>query len=40
MEMIALLGLCLLTYAIIDRQHASMRRMMRARIRNDERRRR
>ncbi len=38
MEMVLLLGLCLLTYAIIDRQHASMRRVMKARIRNDERR--
>lgn len=36
MEMLVLLGLGLLTYAIIERQHASMRRIMRARVKTDE----
>ena len=34
--MLVLLGLGLLTYAIIERQHASMRRIMRARVKTDE----
>ena len=36
MEMLVLLGLGLLTYAIIERQHAAMRRIMKARIKTNE----
>lgn len=38
MEMVFLLGLCILTVAFINQQHESMRRMMAARVRRDERR--
>ncbi len=36
MEMLVIVGLGLLTYAVIDRQHAAMRRIMKARIKQDE----
>lgn len=38
MEMLLLLGLCILTFAFIDRQHAVMRRVLKARIEDNERR--
>ncbi len=38
MEMLLLVGICILTVAFISRQHASMQRLVRARIKNDERR--
>lgn len=38
MEMVLLVGVCILTVAFISRQHASMQRLLRARIENDERR--
>jgi len=38
MEMLALLGLCIVTVAIINSQHESMRRMTEARVQRDERR--
>ncbi len=38
MEMVLLVGICILTVAIISRQHASMQRLVRARARNNERR--
>ncbi len=38
MEMLVLLGLGLITLAVIDRQHAAMRRMMKARIKTNEKR--
>ena len=38
MEMILLVGLCILTSAIINRQYASMRRMSRISVRPNERR--
>ncbi len=38
MEMLVLLGLGLVTLAVIDRQHAAMRRMMKARIKTNEKR--
>ncbi|MDJ0748172.1 MAG: hypothetical protein QNJ11_01745 [Woeseiaceae bacterium] len=36
MEMLVLLGLALLSYALIERQHGAMRRIMRARVEADE----
>ncbi len=38
MEMILLLGLCIITGAFIDRQYAAMRRLSRVRVENNERR--
>lgn len=38
MEMILLVSLCIITGAIIDRQHASMRRLIRVRVKDNERR--
>ena len=38
MEIIFLLGLSMLAVAFIDRQHAAMRRVLKARIKDDERR--
>ena len=38
MEMLALVGLCILTVAVINWQHESMRRMTEARVQRDERR--
>ncbi len=38
MEMLILLGFCMLTYALIARQHAAMRRLMKARVKADDRR--
>ncbi len=38
MEMVLLVGICILTVAFISRQHASMQRLMRARVKNNERR--
>ncbi len=37
MEMIVLVGLCILTVALIQREHAAMRRTRRARVESDER---
>ena len=36
MEMLVIVGLGLLAYAIVERQHATMRHIMKARIRADE----
>ena len=38
MEMILLVGLCIITGAFIDRLYASMRRMVRVRVEGHERR--
>ena len=38
LEMVLLVGACILTVAFISRQHASMQRMVRARIEHNERR--
>ncbi len=38
MEMLVILGLSLVTYAIIAHQHTAMRRIMKARVQADERR--
>jgi hypothetical protein len=38
MEMILLLGLCIITGTLIERHHAGMRRMLRARVTDNERR--
>ena len=38
MEMLVLVGLCIITYAIIGRQHSAMRRV-KARIKDNEQRR-
>lgn len=38
MEMLVLLGLGLVTLAFIDRQHAAMRRTMKARVKANEKR--
>ena len=35
MEMVILVGLCILTVALIERQNASMRRMKRVRVERD-----
>lgn len=37
MEILALISLCIITVAYIQRQHASMRRLQRVRIEKDER---
>ncbi len=36
MEMLVIIGLGLLAYGIVERQHATMRRIMKARIQSDE----
>ncbi len=36
MEMLVILGLGLLTYAIVEQRHASMRRIMKARVKTNE----
>ena len=38
MEILVLVGFGLLAFAFIDRQHAAMRRMLKARIKENERR--
>lgn len=38
MEMILLVSLCIITGVLISRQHASMRRIIRVRVEDDERR--
>ena len=38
MEMVLVIGLCIVAVAIIERQHASMRRMVRLRVDRDDRR--
>lgn len=37
MEMLVLVSVCILTVAVIQRQHATMRRLQRLRIKTDER---
>jgi hypothetical protein len=37
MEMVILVGLCILTVAFIERQNAAMRRMKRVRVKRDRR---
>ena len=36
MEMLIVVGLGLLAYVIVERQHATMRRLMKARVKPDE----